>query len=61
MASRMPRLIAFDLESVRPTYLNNGPEFTNTHCLALSYTLWDLWVDTHVSGKFTAVRVGDGV
>lgn len=40
---RFPKLIAFDLEYVRPTSSHTCP----TH-RSPSYTLWDFWVDTHV-------------
>lgn len=40
---RFPKLIAFDLEYVRPTCSHTCPAHESP-----SYTLWDFWIDTHV-------------
>ena len=44
MASRLPKLIAFDLECVL---------YSSALLLAhiRSYTLWPLWIDTHIGCK----------
>lgn len=50
-ANRYPKLVAFDLEYAWLT-LRDSASWLSTlhHYVNYSYTLWDLWIDTHVSG-----------
>ena len=46
--ARVPKLIAFDLEYVaKSRYMRKDWLIIPT---GTSYTLWDLWIDTHVTG-----------
>lgn len=51
MASRLPKLIAFDLECV--LYSS-----ARLQAYIRSYTLWPLWIDTHVGCKLWALTMG---
>lgn len=44
-----PLLVAFDLEFVR--FVLVAPMLTFS-VFSASYTLWDLWIDTHVTGAW---------
>lgn len=51
MASRLPKLIAFDLECV--LYSS-----ARLQAYIRSYTLWPLWIDTHVGCKLWVLTMG---
>lgn len=56
MTSRLPKLVAFDLEYAHAI----GPYLLYEECSlcrdSYSYTLWDLWIDTHVDRMVTPHR-----
>jgi hypothetical protein len=46
MSAHLPKLIAFDLEYALHYKIN----IADYSIFFRSYTLWDLWIDTHVTG-----------
>jgi hypothetical protein len=47
MTSRLPKLVAFDLEYAQHLLAQTGLR----QLTIISFTLWDLWIDTHVTRR----------
>jgi len=47
---RLPKAVVFDLEYA---FISGDLYYYTAHTLHLhSYTLWDLWIDTHITGVY---------